>query len=311
MKRAATKVWAAVGAVLLATITAVVVARANAAFNPPEVTITPTRTTVTTIGTPSPSTGSPSQSRSTPLPSASSQTTRSNSTQASGVGSSSPGWLITPTALGNDFLTVTAKMDPGDACDGAPGWVFPKRLQEIGPYHFLKDDPSRWAETNGGVPQSGNSLTLTVENRNHHPVTIEKLGVRVVRRSSPLSGVAPNMPSGCGGGLTESYFAANLDAATVSLKPIDGSDAAGNVVKAVSLPHLITDSAPTEVWNLQFTSKGCSCEFVPYFVWESGGLSGTFEVPNNGSSWQISGVSNAAQIYYNNATESWQSGKPG
>src|SRR6516164_3558668 len=119
------------------------------------------------------------------------------------------GWSANPVVLGNDYLTVTATMQPGDVCHGATGWVFsqpPQELAALGP----NSDPNSWAVRNGGIPQSGNFITLTVQGRNGHTVVILSFGVKILSRAAPPAGTRATMSGGCGG-LMPSFFVANLD----------------------------------------------------------------------------------------------------
>ena len=220
------------------------------------------------------------------------QPTSTSVTHAASVPNSvaGSGWSPTPKVLENDYLTVTASMQPDQACEGATGWVFRQPPRQLAPLPF-KNDPNSWAVRNGGVPASGNYITLTVQGNHGHTVVILDFGVKVIRRTSPPTGTAANLSGGCGG-LTPSFFDVNLDKPDLQVKPVSGEDAAGNKVTAVPLPHTLSESSP-EQWRLRILTTNCDCEFVPYFTWSSDGNEGTFQVTNGSAPWRVAAVTEA------------------
>jgi hypothetical protein len=181
---------------------------------------------------------------------------------------SGSGWSLRPTVLENDYLTVTASMQPGVSCRGATGWVFRQPPRQLPPLPW-SSDPNKWALRNGGIPRSGNYITVTVQGINGHTVVILDFGVKVLRRAAPPTGTAAFTSGQCGG-LTPSFFDVKLDRPGLQVKPVTGIDAAGNRVPAVPLPHTVTESGP-EQWHLRILTTTCDCTFVPYFTWSSDG----------------------------------------
>jgi hypothetical protein len=201
------------------------------------------------------------------------------------TGPAGTGWPLTPVSLANDYLTLQASMSPEQACQGAPGWIFVQQPDALAPLPF-HSDASQWAVDNGGIPRSGNYITLTLTNRNHHLVVVDSIGARIIRRSSVLAGAAANLSGGCGG-VTPSFFQLNLDTGTA--KPVTGTDTAGQAVAPQPLPYKLNDEDPTAVWNLQIVTYSCDCTYIPYFTYTSEGLPGTFEMPlHDGEPWRIS-----------------------
>ena len=181
-------------------------------------------------------------------------------------------------------------MQPGDVCHGATGWVFsqpPQELAALGP----NSDPNSWAVRNGGIPQSGNFITLTVQGRNGHTVVILSFGVKILSRTAPPTGTRATMSGGCGG-LMPSFFVANLDKPSLQARPVSGVDEAGNKVRAVPLPHTVTESGP-EQWRLQILTANCDCAFIPYFTWSSDGNEGTFQIPDGSGPWRVAAATKA------------------
>ena len=200
------------------------------------------------------------------------------------AGAHGMGWSLRPTVLANDYLTVTASMQPDQPCLGATGWVFRQPPRQLAPLPW-RSDPNSWALRNGGIPQSGNYLTVTVQGNHGHTVVILAFGVKVLSRSAPPTGTAANLAGGCGG-LTPSFFDANLDKPDLQVKPVAGLDAAGKKVPAVPLPHTVSESSP-EQWHLRFLTATCDCIFVPYFTWSSDGNVGTFQLTNGSGQWRV------------------------
>lgn len=206
------------------------------------------------------------------------------------AGSGASGWSDTPTVLKNDYLGVTAAMQPDQGCKAATGWVFQQSPQQLAPL-APTGDPNGWALHNHGIPQSGNYITITAQGLNGHTVIIQSFGVKVLSRAAPPTGTAAFLTGGCGG-LTPSFFSVNLDKPGLQATPVAGVDAAGHKIRAVPLPHVVTESRP-EQWRLRVTTADCNCTFMPYFTWSSDGNQGIFYVTNHSDPWRIAAVTKA------------------
>jgi hypothetical protein len=200
------------------------------------------------------------------------------------------GWPLAPVVLGNDYVAVTASMQPADACEAGRGWVFRQSPKQLAPLSY-NGDLNSWAVRNGGIPQSGNYITLTVQARPGHTVVILSFGVKVLSRAAPPAGTAANLSGGCGG-LTPSFFDVNLDKPGLQAIPVTGMNPAGKKVPAVPLPHTVTESGP-EQWRLRVSTTACDCTFVPYFTWTSDGNEGTFDITNGSRPWRVAAVTKA------------------
>lgn len=271
-----------VGGIFAAVLIAVLSTKANAWLNPDPPP--PTGTRVTTV--PQQDSGTPSQT--TPATGAATHSPSRPATPSAATSYTGPpgtGWSQTPTNTANDFLSVVAKMAPGDMCAGATGWAFPQtwnHLADLDP-----QDIDAWARRNGGVPESGNFIELTVTARNHARVVIDHIGVHVKERSKPK--VRTDAKFGGCGGFSPAFFAVNLDSPLTPVKAIRGDDPDQPVLPA-PLPHLLNDHSSVEVWRLLFNTRTCDCQFVPYFTWSSDGISGTYEVTNHGKPWRVTSV---------------------
>jgi hypothetical protein len=204
--------------------------------------------------------------------------------------------------MGNDYLTVTVSMLPGQECKAAQSWVFRQSPKQLAPLP-LTSDPNVWAARNGGVPQSGNYITVTVQGRNGHTVVVLSFGVRILRRAAPPSGTAATLGGGCGG-LVPSFFDLNLDDPVVQATAVSGIDDAGHPVPAVPLPHVVTESSP-EQWRIRILTTKCDCTFVPYFTWSSDGNQGTFEITNRSGPWRVAATTKAQPAIRNNIKGVW------
>ena len=206
------------------------------------------------------------------------------------AGAQGSGWPLTPIVLANDYLTVTASMQPDQGCKAERSWVFQQSPQQLAPLP-LTTDPNTWAIRNGGIPQSGNYISVTVQGLNGHTVVILSFGVKILSRAAPPAGTAASLTGGCGG-LTPSFFDLNLDSPIVQATPVSGIDDAGHTVPAVPLPHVVTESSP-EQWQLRILTTTCDCTFVPYFTWSSDGNQGTFEITNGSGPWRVAAITKA------------------
>lgn len=290
------KVAAAAGTIITGVLVALIVQAVSphtpGATDPLADPPSPTRTAVTFRS-------APTTPATAPLSTASAtSSTVSAASRAAYIGAPGRGWSVSPVTSSNDYVSVTVAMDPSEACDGARGWVFPQKPDALPPVTVTNAASiDAWARANGGVPQSGNYLTLTVFAVGNHSVVINDFGVRVVARSAPLGGTNAALSAGCGA-IEPAWFSADLDTTTAVAKPVAGHDSLGHAVPATPLPHLVTSGQP-ESWRLQVTTKRCECEYIPYFDWSSDNNAGRYDVTLRGQPWRVTATTNAVPAYQN------------
>lgn len=199
-------------------------------------------------------------------------------------------------------------MHPDDICGGGNQWVFAQSAGQLAPLR-PEQDAGPWAERNGGIPASGNHITLDVQNLNHHSVIIDQIQVKVVSSAPPSAGTIAYLSAGCGG-LDPAYFVANLDckasAKLRSVKAVSGKNDAGNVVEVVPLPHRLDDQEPSEQWRLELKATQCSSAVVPVVTWSSEGITGSFEITNHGGPWRVTSYSGATEAERIDGSGRWK-----
>lgn len=196
------------------------------------------------------------------------------------------GWSTTEVNTRNDFLYVTASMNPLPSCqDGGAGWVFQQKPGELAPMRWAeqKAKADEWAHANSGIPRAGNHVQLTLGELNGAFV-INSISARVTRRSAPSIQTVPELSTGCGG-VTQSYFEVNLDEGdNPRATPVS---AAG--VAPVPLPHKLDAQDRFETWNVIVNTSSCDCDFVLAFTYTVAGQPHTYEVPlQDGKPWRVS-----------------------
>jgi hypothetical protein len=201
----------------------------------------------------------------------------------------SSGWSTGGSTTKNDYLSVTAIMDPSDACEsGQPGWVFPVPPARL---PLPPDDPKQrsvWAQDNGGIPQSGSNLTLDVQALQGHAIFVKRLGIKVTSRKPPPNGTAP-YPGSCGGVLP-ALFAIDLDKPEADPTPISGWNEAQQQVPPVPFPHHL-HAGDVEEWSIALSTKTCTCDYVATIDWSAdNGQQGQLEIRNNGKPWTVAAI---------------------
>jgi hypothetical protein len=128
---------------------------------------------------------------------------------------------------------------------------------------------------------------MELQGLNGHTVIVTDIGVHVVNRRAPVSGTLPEFYTNCGG-LSHSYFRANLDTggSDVSTVPIQGGGV-GRVAPPVPLPHSLSET-DVEEWILEITTKHCDCSFVPYIDYTSDGVAGRLDIRLGSRPWEVS-----------------------
>lgn len=203
------------------------------------------------------------------------------------------GWTTRYVTASNDFLTVKAEMHPEAICKGATGWVFQQKPEQLPALPF-DGDANDWAMSNGGIPGSGNYISLTVSVANEHDVTMEELGVIPVREDPPVTGTAPLLSGGCGP-VTQAFFEADLDKDVV--RPVAGQDSAGRKIEPAPMPRRLSPADPTEIWHLRANTEKCDCRFIPYFTFTVDGAEHKFEIPNGNWPWRVSSAKDAQLVH--------------
>lgn len=213
-----------------------------------------------------------------------------------------PGWPPEPLAAGNDFASVTVRVQPDHFCSGNKGWVTPAWPTEH-PY-APQFDTTTWALNNGAVLNSGNYIELTVQVQNNHRLTVNSIGAKAETTSPPLQGYFPNLSGGCGAEVPAT-FRVNLDTGlTTSIK---GLDQAGREIEPLPLPHTLNEQDRESVWKIQIVTDNCDCQFIPYFSYTAeDGVPRIFEVRlSEDRPWRVTSPSNAKMVTRTGATGTW------
>jgi hypothetical protein len=218
-----------------------------------------------------------------------------------------PGWAKDAFTVKNDYLSVTASMNPRPACiDGGTSWIVPTSVPILEPISY-GGDADAWAVRNHAVPLSGNKISLTIQGLHGHTVIITRFGVQVTSRRPAIIGSIAKFYAECGG-VTHSYFAANLDERTrdISATPVRG----GAVAPVVPLPHSVTESAP-EQWFLSLRTRTCHCSYIPYFDYTSDGVTARFEIKLGAGPWEVSAPGAGSVPAYQTGSDGrhWSAGK--
>jgi hypothetical protein len=184
--------------------------------------------------------------------------------------------------------------DPGAGCEGGQSWVFDKDPPQLPGPPRDNHDTDRWAAANGGVPATGNYISVTLQGLDGRNVLVHDITVNIVSRTEPPHGTWANLVGGCGG--FEPYlFSLDLDASPVSVTALPGHSAVPgqDAGRPVDLPHLITGSGP-EVWHLAAETKTCTCEWTATLNWSADdGTKGALEINDNGHPFRVAAVTRA------------------
>ena len=197
------------------------------------------------------------------------------------------GWSKGGVNSRNAFVAVTATMDPAPSCNGGgAGWVFAQNAAALAPLAWAEQQAKEddWARVNGGVPVAGNHIQLTLQELNGEAFIIDSITARVTHRAKPNIKTFPELSGGCGG-ITQSFFAVNLD---------EGDNPQATPVSApglppIPLPHKLDAQDQFETWNVIVNTNNCDCEFILAFNYTAAGQQHTYDVSlHNGKSWRVS-----------------------
>ncbi|MEU5070907.1 helix-turn-helix domain-containing protein [Streptomyces asoensis] len=161
-----------------------------------------------------------------------------------------------------------------------------------------QQDAGAWASAQGAVHGRETDVEITVQGRTSTAVVLTALRVRVVGRAAPLPGVVYAMEQGCGGDLTERYFAVDLDKDRPVARSVAGNDA-GTPIPAVSLPYRVSSTDP-EVLLVTARTATCACDWYLELDWSSQGRTGTVRVDDHGRPFRTSGIEGLPRYWYGN-----------
>ncbi|MFH8366885.1 helix-turn-helix domain-containing protein [Streptomyces sp. NPDC018031] len=204
--------------------------------------------------------------------------------QSGGASGGSPG-SGRPAGTGTPLTLTTRSHVWENGCDHR--YLIDRPAARVAPPP-VEQDAAPWAAAHGAVHGGTTNVEVTVKGRSSSAVVLQDLHVRVVERRAPLPWSSFAMENGCGGALTPSAFAVNLDADRPLARPTDGFDGE-HTVPAVRLPYRVSDSDP-EVLLVNARTAGCDCDWYLELDWTSGDRSGTVRIDDNGRPFRTSGI---------------------
>jgi transcriptional regulator with XRE-family HTH domain len=284
-RRRRTLVGAAVATVLLATLGTVSAltedgSRGGSAKAPSG----PSRTTE--AGAPdAPSTGANS-----PSPGAASV-----SPSTGGTARRTPPSQGTPPAPGGVPLTLTVDSQVWQGGCGE-NYVIDKAPAQVPPPP-TPQDAAAWAATQGAVQGRQSMLQISVQGKSSTAVVLNALRVRVVSRGTPVPGNAYSMDQGCGGGLTPSSFAVNLDVNRPIAHPVPGTNDGGKPPPAVPFPFRVSAQDP-EVLLVTATTEAYDAGWYLELDWSSQGRTGTVRIDDHGRPFRTSAIKGRPRYWY-------------
>jgi hypothetical protein len=104
------------------------------------------------------------------------------------------------------------------------------------------------------------------------------------------------MEQGCGGSLSERYFAVDLDKDRPVAHSVAGNDA-GTPIPAVSLPYRVSSTDP-EVLLVTARTEACACDWYLELDWSSQGRTGTVRIDDRGRPFRTSGIKGLPRYWY-------------
>ncbi|XIE78627.1 hypothetical protein AB6O49_11885 [Streptomyces sp. SBR177] len=150
-------------------------------------------------------------------------------------------------------------------------------------------------------------VRVSVQGKGAAAVVLQGLHVRVVERGRPLPWTAYRMDQGCGGAVTPSRFAVDLDRPRPVARPLDGYDASGEgrTLPAVSFPYRVTAAEPEELLVAARTA-GCDCRWYLELEWSSEGRRGTVRIGDEeGAPFRTSGAEGRPAFGYDAEGRAW------
>ncbi|MFF8601556.1 helix-turn-helix domain-containing protein [Streptomyces sp. NPDC015232] len=171
----------------------------------------------------------------------------------------------------------------------------------------LPADAREWAVARGAVHAGETLVRVSVQGKGAAAVVLQGLHVRVVERGKPLPWTAYRMDQGCGGAVTPSRFAVDLDRPRPVARPLDGYDASGEgrTLPAVSFPYRVTAAEPEELL-VSARTAGCDCRWYLELEWSSEGRRGTVRIGDEeGAPFRTSGAEGRPAFGYDAEGRTW------
>lgn len=187
-------------------------------------------------------------------------------------------------------VDVTVVHDRG----GTPNFVFPATRDpaEVPASVLTSLDTSEiaaWARDHGGVAADQAMVRFIVRGRDSTLVHVEKIQVKVVKRSAPRAGWY-NGWEGCGADVEATELHVNVDGGTTRAEWVDPGG-------AIEAPSYTVSASDEEVVDLYLTSTEDEIEWVLEVAYSSAAGSGVLTVDDGGRPFVLTTV---------NAAEEWE-----
>ncbi|MFE8950185.1 helix-turn-helix domain-containing protein [Streptomyces sp. NPDC007856] len=158
-----------------------------------------------------------------------------------------------------------------------------------------------WAAAEGAVPAGHLRLQVTVQGSNSRPVVLHALRVVTTSTGAAPRGNAYTMGSQCGGGLTPSSFAVDLDAPSPNARPVPGDEGS-----ATNFPYKVSVDDP-EVLNIDASTDGHDVTWYLELSWSSGDQQGTARIDDHGKPFRTVAMKGDKAYWYNaDGADEWQ-----
>ncbi|MFI6844926.1 helix-turn-helix domain-containing protein [Kitasatospora sp. NBC_00085] len=160
-----------------------------------------------------------------------------------------------------------------------------------------------WAADQQALPGGHLRLQLTAQGENAKPVVLSALYVEVVSTRPAPKGNAYTLGSGCGGEITPSAFAVDLDSAAPRPVPVPALEGAVKG-RTSNFPYSVSATDP-QVLNIdaRTTSQDVSWNLV--LAWSSGDRHGTLPVNDHGKPFRTVGLKGAPGYFYKDERTGW------
>ena len=194
-------------------------------------------------------------------------------------------------------FSVSVLTDNWDSVCGE--WFYaPEPPSKVGPPPGMPD-VALWAAPNHAVPGSHLRLQLTVQGAaGQPPVVLHTAYVQVVSSQPAPHGYGYAMDSGCGGGLSPSSFAADLDAASPHLRAVPAEGGGNNAPVDFPVQASASDS---QILNIDAATTDRDITWYLELVWSSGTRQGTLRVDDHGKPFHTIGLARDPVYFYNGA----------
>jgi len=200
-------------------------------------------------------------------------------------------------------FTTTVEIDTG-VC--STDWYVPKAAPDIDfsrptPKQggLIEDYGSAWEEfsaADDGFPASPSNVFLSVQGKTFTAVVLNRLDIRVVRRSPATVGTILDNP--CGDASAYRWLAVDLDkqppkvTARLSEAVIESEPSAlPQNQQPIRFPYIVSSTDP-EVFQITAETVNCDCEWIAVLSWQSAGRNGTKIINNLGKPFRTVGRAN-------------------